>query len=249
MSASPPLPNLYLIRHGETAWTLTGQHTGRSDLPLTQKGEQESRQLGFLLRGVTFSRVFTSPRIRARRTCELLGSDAVAEIEPDLAEWDYGDYEGWRTVDILKHRPRWNLFLDGCPNGESPMQVSERADRLIARLRSLAGNIALFSHGHFGRVLAVRWIGVAVEHGRRFLFGTASLSVLGFEHEKADEPVLSLWNADAHHLSDSHLRLGDIRPMKQRAIERWENEGGEIAGPPDVSTESTARQRPPDPSN
>ena len=156
------LSRQYLIRHGETAWSLSGQHTGRTDIPLTEQGEQDARKLGERLHAVRFRRVFTSPLQRARRTCELTGLNEVAEIEPDLAEWDYGDYEGQRPVDIRKGRPDWNLFRDGCPRGESPAQVSERADRLIARLRTLEGNIAIFSHGHFGRVLAARWIGLRV---------------------------------------------------------------------------------------
>src|SRR5688572_32078742 len=131
---------LYLIRHGETAWSLSGQHTGRTDIPLTAQGEERVRELAECLRTVTFSRVFTSPRQRARRTCELVGLGAVAEIEPDLAEWDYGDYEGQRSIEIRKHRPDWNLFRDGCPHGESPTGVSDRADRLIARLGALQGN-------------------------------------------------------------------------------------------------------------
>ena len=152
---------LYLIRHGETAWSPTGQHTGRTDILLTEQGEQDAGELAERLQAVRFSRVFTSPRQRARRTCELVRMDAVAEIEPDLAEWDYGDYEGQRSVEIRKARPVWNLFRDGCPGGESPAQVSERADRVIARLRAREGNIAIFSHGHFGRVLAARWMPVS----------------------------------------------------------------------------------------
>ena len=186
---------LYLIRHGETAWSLTGQHTGRTDLPLTEQGEQDARELAERLRVVTFSRVFTSPRKRARRTCELVGQDGVAEIEPDLAEWDYGDYEGQRSVDIRKGRPDWNLFHDGCPRGESPAQISERADRVIARFRALEGNIAIFSHGHFGRVLAARWIGLPVGQAQHFLLSTASLSILGYEPNLAAESAIVLWNA------------------------------------------------------
>ena len=196
MTTNPPMPlRLYLIRHGETAWSLTGQHTGRTDILLTEQGEQDARELAERLRAVRFSRVFTSPRQRARRTCELVGLDAVAEIEPDLAEWDYGDYEGQRSVEIRKGRPDWNLFRDGCPGGESPAQVSERADRVIARLRALEGNIAIFSHGHFGRVLAARWIGLPVGQAQHFLLSTASLSILGYEHNLASESAIVLWNA------------------------------------------------------
>ena len=196
------LPRIYLIRHGETAWSLSGQHTGRTDVPLTAKGEQDARDLAERLRAVRFSRVFTSPRQRAQRTCELVGLGAVAEIEPDLSEWDYGDYEGQRSEDIRTGRPGWNLFQDGCPRGESPGQVSERADRVIARLRALEGNTASFSHGHFGRVLAARWIGLPVSQAQHFLLSTASLSILGYEHNLAAESAIILWNLVANKASD-----------------------------------------------
>ena len=189
------LQRLYLVRHGETAWSLTGQHTGRTDIPLTEQGEQDARELAERLRGVSFSRVFTSPLKRARRTSELAALNRVAEIEPDLAEWDYGDYEGQRTVDIRKGRPDWNIFRDGCPNGESPTQVSKRADRLLARLRMLEGDLAIFSHGHFGRVLAARWIGLQIDQAQHFLLSTASLSILGYGHNLVEEPAIVLWNA------------------------------------------------------
>ena len=189
------LQRLYLVRHGETAWSLTGQHTGRTDIPLTDKGEGDARELAERLRGVSFSRVFTSPRKRARRTSELAALNKAAETEPDLAEWDYGDYEGQRAGDIRKGRPDWNVFRDGCPNGESPAQISERADRLIAKLRTFDGDIAIFTHGHFGRVLAVRWIGLGIEQAQHFLLSTASLSILGYGHNFADEPAIILWNA------------------------------------------------------
>lgn len=189
------LQRAYLVRHGETAWSLSGQHTGRTDIPLTEQGEQDARQLAEQLRRVSFSRVFTSPLKRARRTYELAALNKVAEIEPDLAEWDYGDYEGKRAAEIRKVRPDWNVFRDGCPRGESPAQVSKRADRLIARLRTLEGELAIFSHGHFGRVLAVRWIGLQIEQAQHFLLSTASLSILGYGHNLAEEPAIVLWNA------------------------------------------------------
>jgi broad specificity phosphatase PhoE len=185
---------LFVIRHGETAWSVSGRHTSRTEIPLTVQGEQNARELGERLRSVGFTRVFTSPRLRARRTCELAALGPAAEIEPDLAEWDYGDYEGLVMADIRKERPGWNLFRDGCPHGESPAQVSDRADRLIARVRSLDGNVAAFSHGHFGRVLAARWIGFAAGDARRFLLGTASLGILGFEHDDPASPVIAEWN-------------------------------------------------------
>ena len=184
---------LYLMRHGETAWSRTGQHTGRTDLPLTEHGEAEARNLAALLRGVTFDRVFTSPRLRARRTCELAGH-AHAIVEPDLAEWDYGDYEGLRSVEIQKERPGWNIFRDGCPGGESPADVSARADRLIARLRAEGGNVAAFTHGHYGRVLAARWIGLPVIEGQHFAISVASVGVLGFEPSHPETMALELWN-------------------------------------------------------
>ncbi|MCG3148249.1 MAG: Acid phosphatase [Verrucomicrobiae bacterium] len=225
------LPRLYLIRHGETAWSLSGQHTGRTDIPLNEQGEEDARELRERLRAVRFSRGFTSPRQRARRTCELAGLDAVAEVDPDLAEWDYGDYEGQRSVDIRVVRPDWNLFRDGCPHGESPSQASERADRVITRLSALEGNIAIFSHGHFGRVLAARWIGLPVSQAQHFLLSTASLSILGFEHSLAEGPVIVLWNSVSNAILGlaPNQRVGDKEIMAQkRAIERWENEGGEI---------------------
>lgn len=186
---------LYLIRHGETAWSISGQHTGRTDIPLTARGEDEARTLAPLLREVSFARVLTSPRRRARRTCELAGLGPVSEVEPDLAEWDYGEYEGRRTMDIHETRPGWNVFRDGCPGGETTTHVSGRADRLIARLLALDGNIALFSHGQFGCVLAARWIGIPILDGQHFMLSPASLSILGFEPDHPDVPVITLWNA------------------------------------------------------
>lgn len=189
------LQRLYLVRHGETAWSLSGQHTGRTDIPLTEQGERDALELAERLRGMNFSRVFTSPLKRARRTSELAALNRVVEIEPDLAEWDYGDYEGRSAAEIRKGRPDWNVFRDGCPNGESPAQVSKRADRLIARLRTLEGDLAIFSHGHFGRVLAAVWIGLQIEQAQHFLLSTASLSILGYGHNLAEEPAIVLWNA------------------------------------------------------
>jgi probable phosphoglycerate mutase len=186
---------LSLVRHGETEWSVSGRHTSRTDVPLTEQGEQEARTVGDKLRATMFLRVFTSPMQRARRTCALAGLTPAAEIEPDLAEWDYGDYEGLHSLDIRKMRPDWNLFRDGCPGGEMPAQVSDRADRLIARLRTLNGNIALFSHGHFGRVLAVRWIGLSVTEGEHFRLDTASLSMLGSEPDHPEVPVVARWNS------------------------------------------------------
>ncbi|MFN0194955.1 MAG: histidine phosphatase family protein [Aestuariivirga sp.] len=194
-SSMPLLQRLYLVRHGETAWSLSGQHTGRTDIPLTALGEAEARKLAERLHRVSFAWVFTSPLQRARRTAELAGLNRAAEIEPDLAEWDYGGYEGLRSGEIRANKPDWNIFRDGCPDGESLAGVSVRADRIIARLRKLEGDIAIFSHGHFGRVLAARWVGLEIECALHFLLGTASLSILGYGHQLATEPAIILWNA------------------------------------------------------
>jgi probable phosphoglycerate mutase len=188
------LTHLYLIRHGETEWSLAGQHTSRTDVPLTEKGEQNARQLAERLSSVRFTEVCTSPRLRARQTCELAGFGTRNKEEADLAEWEYGDYEGLRSSEIQHLRPGWNIFRDGCPNGESTTQVSARADRLIARLRTLEGKAALFSHGHFCRVLAARWTGAPLEDGRRLLLSPASISILAYEHDNLEEPVITLWN-------------------------------------------------------
>jgi broad specificity phosphatase PhoE len=185
---------LYYIRHGETAWSLSGQHTSRADIPLTANGEDGARALGPALEAINFTQVLTSPRQRAQRTCELAGLDAVAEVEPDLTEWDYGDYEGRRSADIESDRPGWSLFRDGCPDGESPAQVSHRADRLIGRLAGLQGNVALFSHGHFGAVLATRWIELPVIEGRHFPLDPCSVSVLGFAAHHPEDRVVVRWN-------------------------------------------------------
>ena len=191
------LPSIYLARHGETAWSLSGQHTGVTDLPLTARGEQNARSLAGRLRGVSFTRVFTSPLQRARRTCELAGFGGVADIDPDLVEWNYGEYEGVTTAEILAKRPGWQLFRDGCPGGESPAQIGSRADRVVARLRGIPGNILLFSSGHFLRVLTARWLGLEPGAGRYFVLSTASLSALGYEHDTS-EPVIRLWNDTQH---------------------------------------------------
>lgn len=191
----PSLQEVYVFRHGETEWSRSGQHTGRTDLPLTPRGEVDALALAGRLQGIDFAHVFTSPRQRARRTCELAGLGAAAQVEADLAEWDYGDYEGRKSAEILAGRPGWLIFRDGAPGGESPAEVAARADRLIARLRALEGRIALVTHGHFGRVLAVRWLGLPVSEARYFLLGTGSISILGYEHNNAAEPAIVRWNA------------------------------------------------------
>ncbi|SDU18452.1 probable phosphoglycerate mutase [Verrucomicrobium sp. GAS474] len=220
---------LYLIRHGETAWSISSRHTSTTDLPLTEHGEEEALLLEKRLRDVKFTRVLTSPRQRARRTCVLAGLDATAEIDQDLAEWNYGDYEGRHSIDILAERPDWDIFTEGCFGGEMPGQVSARADELIARLRLLKGNVALFSHGQFGCVFAARWIGLPVVQSRHFVIGTASLSILSYDPHHPQVPVIARWNtASSEAPAAPFLHLGDVRTMKQRALDRWENEGGEI---------------------
>jgi len=194
---STSLSAIYLARHGETEWTVTGQHTGRTDLPLTERGECNARKLGQRLRDMTFAKVFTSPLRRAMRTCELAGFGSVAEIDPDLVEWDYGEYEGRRTVNILQERPDWQLFRDGCPGGEVPEQVATRADRVMQRVRKVAGNVLLFSSGHFLRVLTARWIGTEPIFGKSLMLSTASLSALGYENS-VDQPAIQLWNDTRH---------------------------------------------------
>lgn len=193
------LPIIHIARHGETAWSLTGQHTGLTDLPLTEAGERNARRLGDRLKGLVFAKVFTSPLQRAARTCELAGFGSVAEIDPDLIEWNYGEYEGLRGAEIRATRPDWQIFRDGCPGGESPQQVAGRADRVVDRLRAVAGDVLLFSSGHFIKMLAARWIGIeAPIHARAFLLSTASLSALGYEGGQS-RPVIRFWN-DTHHV-------------------------------------------------
>lgn len=186
--------NACLVRHGETAWSITGQHTGLTDLALTPHGEDQSRGLASRLQAMGLTRVLVSPRLRARQTCELAGMGAASEIEPDLAEWDYGDYEGRRSVDIRRDDPEWNIWRDGCPGGESTAAIIARADRLIARLAAMQGIVALFSHGQFGAALAARWIGLALIEGQHFTLHPASVSLLGIDAHHADRRVIELWN-------------------------------------------------------
>jgi probable phosphoglycerate mutase len=197
---SDPLPVVYAARHGETAWSLSGQHTGLTDLPLTERGERNARRLAERLRGLSFARVFTSPLERAARTCELAGFGDIAEIDRDLLEWNYGDYEGRRTVEIHSQRPGWELFRDGCPGGESPQQVRVRADHVVSRVRAIQGNALLFSSGHFLRMFAARWLGLEPGAGRYFLLSTASVSAVGYEHNLSN-PVICLWD-DTRHVGD-----------------------------------------------
>ena len=194
---SETLPIVYLARHGETEWSITGQHTGLSDLPLTARGERNARSLKARLHGLTFAKVLTSPLQRAARTCELAGFGERAEIDQDLVEWDYGEYEGRRTVDIRKERPGWQLFHDGCPGGETPDDIGLRADRVIQRIRTIGDHVLVFSSGHFLRVFAARWLGLESALGRCFMLSTASLSAVTYEHELS-QPAIRLWDDTRH---------------------------------------------------
>jgi broad specificity phosphatase PhoE len=190
-------PTVYLARHGETPWSISGQHTGRTDLPLTEQGESNARLLGRRLKGLKFAKVFTSPLQRASRTCDLAGFGGVAQLDEDLLEWNYGAYEGKRTAEILQERPDWQLFRDGCPGGETPEQIGARAERMVDRVRAVQDNVLLFSSGHILRVFAARWLGLPPAAGRYLVLSTASLSALGYEHDLS-EAVVKLWNDTSH---------------------------------------------------
>ena len=191
------LPQVYLVRHGETAWTISGQHTGCTDIPLTERGEDDARELSARLRGLSFAKVFTSPLQRARRTGELAGFGESAEADPDLMEWDYGAYEGRRTVDIRAEHPGWRLFEDGCPGGETLVEVSRRADRVIARIRALESDVLVFAHRDILRILSARWVALPALEARRLYLATASVSTLGYDHG-LDEPVIRQLNNGRH---------------------------------------------------
>ena len=192
--ASTTPTNIYFIRHGETEWSLSGRHTGLTDIPLTAHGEEQARAAGRHLAAIALSRVLTSPSQRARRTCALANLSVPAECVPDLTEWNYGDYEGLTSEEVRLRRPTWNVFVDGCPGGESPLQISDRADRLIGSFSQQRGNIALFSHGQFGAVLAARWIGLPALKGQHLSIYPASLSILGYNLRHPEVRVISLWN-------------------------------------------------------
>ena len=187
------LSKVYLVRHGQTAWTISGQHTGHTDIPLTEQGEQEARRLQDLLKNIDFAKIYTSPLQRARRTGELAGFGAIEQADPDLMEWDYGDYEGRRTADIRAERPGWRLFQDGCPGGETLAQISLRADRVIGRVRDLENNALIFAHSDILRVIIARWLNLPAGEARHFYLTTAALSMLGYDHD-LDEPVIRLLN-------------------------------------------------------
>jgi len=187
------LPQIYLVRHGETAWSITGQHTGRTDIALTERGEHVAQELNARLKCLSFAKIFTSPLQRARRTAELAGFGESAQADPDLMEWDYGDYEGRRTVDIRAERPGWRLFEDGCPGGETLGEVAMRADRVITHIRALESDVLAFAHGHILRILIARWVALPALEARRLHLATASVSILGYDHD-LDEPVIRLLN-------------------------------------------------------
>ena len=186
---------IWLFRHGETEWSLSGQHTGRTDLPLTAAGRRRAQAIGRRLSGRPFALVLSSPLARALETCRLAGYGDVAETTPDLMEWDYGDYEGRRTVDIQKERPGWSLWHDGVPGGEMIDEVAARTRKVIETAMAADGEVALFAHGHVLRVLTARWLDLAPDGGQLFEFGTAAVSVLGYER---DTPVIVKWNQDSH---------------------------------------------------
>jgi len=189
---------IYLARHSETGWALSGRHTGRTDIPLTDRGEADALKLGERLKGLSFAHVLTSPLQRAKRTAEIAGFASTLVDESGLLEWNYGDYEGMKSVEIRLKNPGWHLFRDGCPGGESPEQIAARADELLQRVNALHGTVILFAHGHILRVVGARFLGLPVTAGEKLFLGTAGVSILGFEHPPHD-PVIKLWN-DRHHV-------------------------------------------------
>ncbi len=195
---SSKLPIIYLARHGQTEWSKSGQHTGLTDIPLLPEGEYDAERLGARLRKIQFAAVWTSPLVRAARTCELAGFGGMAKVDPDLVEWNYGEYEGLTNAQIQERYQGWRVFEHGCPGGETPEQVAARADRVLARARAAGGNVLLFSSGHFTRMLGARWIGLPPVSGELFTLATASLSGLGYEHN-LNEPVIQLWNDVSHY--------------------------------------------------
>lgn len=184
--------NVFVIRHGETEWSLNGRHTGTTDIPLTENGRRAAQRLGSALAKNSFSIVLSSPMQRARETCELAGLGDAAVVDQDLVEWDYGRYEGLTPSQIRETAPDWLIFRDGCPEGEAPEQVAYRVDRAIARVRAASGDVAIFAHGHVLRVFAARWIGLPASGGQHFVLGTGALSILGYYH---DIPAVRIWNA------------------------------------------------------
>lgn len=189
--AIPMSRRIYLIRHSETAWTLSQRHTGLTDIPLTKKGEADATLIGKKLKNHPFEAIFCSPLKRAAATCEKAGFLKLVKLDPDLVEWNYGDYEGLTTAQIQERSPDWNIFLNGAPGGESIPDINTRASKVLEKIHSFQGDVALFSHGHFLRALAAQWLGLSIQGGRLFALSPASLSILGFER---DNQVISLWN-------------------------------------------------------
>lgn len=208
------LQSIYLVRHGETAWVLTDKHTGLTDLPLTARGERDARRLGERLVDQAFAGVFTSASQRARRTCQLAGFALAAHVSRDLAEWNYGNYEGRRTKEIHSEHPDWELFRDGCPGGESPEQVGARADSILKRMRTIKGDVLIFSSGDFLRALAARWLGLETAAGKFLALSTAGLCVLGYDRS-ASQPAIRLWN-DTSHLENETIE--DLKYERYPAI-------------------------------
>lgn len=194
MASDTSLPRIFLLRHGETEWSQLGRHTGNTELPLMPRGEDDARRIRPRLQKITFDHVLCSPRLRARQTCELAGFAAQAIIEDDLREWNYGDYEGLTAAEIATKQPAWSIYKEGCPGGESAADITARADRLCAKLAGLSGNVAVFSHGHFLRILTTRWVGWPIMNANNLLLSTASLSILGYNHNRRDRPIIALWN-------------------------------------------------------
>jgi broad specificity phosphatase PhoE len=191
VSQAPQQREVYLVRHGETEWSLSGRHTGITDIPLTENGRREAKLLEPLLSTVDFALILSSPMRRARTTCELAGLGRAMQVDPNLMEWNYGEYEGLTSEQIQSRAPGWMLFIDGCPRGESPEQVGARVDRLISKVREVEGRVALFAHGHIFRVFGARWIGLPPTHGRHLLLDTSTLSILGYYQ---GVPALKRWN-------------------------------------------------------
>lgn len=183
---------IYLLRHGETEWSLNGRHTGVTDIPLTENGRRIARLLQPILSEEKFALILTSPLQRARETCQLAGLGSLATVDRDLMEWNYGEYEGLTTEEIRRTNPNWSVFRDGCPGGESPLELGIRADRVLARIRATEGNVALFAHGHILRVVGARWINLSANYGEHFLLDTATLNILGYYRES---PAFKIWNA------------------------------------------------------
>ncbi|MEJ0085136.1 MAG: histidine phosphatase family protein [Pseudomonadota bacterium] len=199
MTETQTLPRIYLVRHGETAWSLSRQYTGRADIPLTARGERDAVELGAHLKGLEFAQVLMSPLLRARQTANLIGFSTHAIVEPDLMEWDYGSYEGRRAADVQAERPGWDLFTDGCPGGESLADLAVRAERVIEKLRAASADVLIVAHRDVLRILMARWVGLQPIDARRFYLDTASVSIIGYQHA-LDEPAIRLLNASGENI-------------------------------------------------